>query len=560
MRPIVLALSRDYLRRILWPSVWVLFYFIGFPWLTGGLMSWQGYRLPVETIAAIPLSFTFVAILLPGAVLVVWIGQGENRFGIAPRLYCLPLETWLLVVCRMLQCAATIFTLYVITTAAYNEMFGTNWPLVAPVAGLVVLGWWVQAWTWAIMDFRLSKFLGLLAVLISLGYGIAWHLRPSESDGVAVVWRELSLVEGLALVGYAIGALALGLHAVERHRHGDAIGFLIWLTRWDGWWKRLFVDRLPRFESAEHAVYWMEWTRRGFVMPAIVAFLATVVPLIGATGLADGMARPIDILEIQLVLGLAMLPQMAFIIGMAVGHRNTNSSAAHYDSYSATRPLTDAALASIFLRSTLRSVVSAYGVATACCLPVLGWVCLQQGPAELASLTRKIPLFAELGLWSIPVLYVAVLLATWAAMGVGATIVLLGRMRLITMCVILPIGVVIVWVIFINLILPKPISLIVAAAGAGVFGLICLSGTAWAFVRAVRRGLTTLGAGWISLFAWLALCGITLAILSFVPSSASPPPPAVARWLALPLLPGLLALVFAPLAAAPLALQWNRHQ
>jgi hypothetical protein len=32
------------------------------------------------------------------------------------------------------------------------------------------------------------------------------------------------------------------------------------------------------------------------------------------------------------------------------------------------------------------------------------------------------------------------------------------------------------------------------------------------------------------------------------------------RWLALPLVPGLLALVLAPLATAPLALAWNRHR
>lgn len=559
MTAMILALSRDYLRRSAWPFVGALCYFIGIPWLITGLMKWQGFQPPAEAFATLPLSFTYLVILLPAALLAVWIGQGGKCFGIAPRLYCLPMETWLLAVCRLLQAAATVIALYLITTAAYNELFGTVWPLMAPLFGLIVLAWWIQAWSWALLDFRIGKLLALLAVILSLGYGIAWHLRLETADGPAIIWREYSLIEVLALTVYAVGAFAVGLHAVARHRHGDAIGLDVWLDRLAGWWKRLFVQRLPRFESAEQAVYWLEWTRRGVAMPALMAFLATAVPVIGAMRVAGGWCSPMHVLEVQLVLGLAMFPQLAFIFGMVLGHRNTNSSATHYDSYSATRPLTDAALSSIFLRSSLRSIASAYAVATACCLPVIGWVCWQQGPAELASLTRKIPLFAELGPWAIPVVYVASFLASWATMGIGATIVLVGRMRWIAWCVGLPIGLLVGWMILINVVLPRPISLIVSAAGAGAFGLVCLLVTLWAFTRAARRGLTTLGAGWISLFAWLALCGAALAIVSLLPLPASPPP-AIVRYLALPLLPGLLALVFAPLATAPLALARNRHQ
>ena len=75
--------------------------------------------------------------------------------------------------------------------------------------------------------------------------------------------------------------------------------------------------------------------------------------------------------------------------------------------------------------------------------------------------------------------------------------------------------------------------------------------TAGGFGMAVRRGLI----GWptcgIATAGWLTLCGLA-GSLSLLLSSLEPAP--------LVFMAGLLALPMAPLAAAPLALSWNRHR
>jgi hypothetical protein len=85
----------------------------------------------------------------------------------------------------------------------------------------------------------------------------------------------------------------------------------------------------------------------------------------------------------------------------------------------------------------------------------------------------------------------------------------------------------------------------------GAAGAAAVAGTAWAFVAARRRslvdGVTTLAAAAM----WAAGCTLGVMMLPMTQES-----PLVAYLLGA----GFLALAVAPLAAAPLAVAWNRHR
>lgn len=559
MRSIATALTRDYVRRSTWPAFFTLLYLIGFPWLAYVLIAWQGVQLPPDVFGS-PLPLGVLVVMLIGALTIVWAGQGENCFGMSPRQYALPVQTWFVVGCRMVQCGLTSAALYVVTIATHNTLFGTTWPLAGPALVLAVAGLWIQAVTWSLLNFRLWKLTGLAAIIVSLGYWTGWRFYPDGFYSPPQTWVGPSFREVIELCAYAVAAFAVGLEGVARDRRGDCEGLPAWLARLERWWEALLVHREQRFRSPEDALVWLEWTRRGAAMPIILGGLLLATPLVGAINVALGWARPIDTLEVQLVIALVGLPQLGLVMGMFLGHRGLSGAKLDFDSFSATRPVTDAVLAAVFLRSAWRAVIVSYAVSAAICLATMGWVCWQEGLVALQPLERKVPLLdSPLGWWSIPLVCGASLLATWTSLGLASSLVLAGRMLLMGwvfggLC-----GGLVSWLILVNILLPQPVAAIFNAAGCAVFGLACLGGTAWALKRAVGQRLIAANTAWLSLIGWLALCGVIAVVLSLGPAPPNPPPPFL-RWLALPLVPGLLALVLAPLATAPLALAWNRHR
>ncbi len=561
MQSIALALTHDYVRRSAWPTAMTLLYQVGLPWAGHGLMLWHGLRLPEDEVRAFPLSFGFLVLAMFGGLLIVFCGQGENRFGIATKLYVLPIETWLLVGCRMLQAALTTAALYVFVAVAYSLSFGLHWPLLGPALALAVVAMWTQAFAWALLHFRVRRVVALVGVLAALGYWIAQHFTVDSLPAGMQPWETFTVGDFLMLCGFGAAAFGVSVQSVARHRRGDCESFATWLTSLERYWHAAFVHREQRFPSANDALFWIEWSRRGIALPASMACLLLVVPLAGAAGVALGWTRPIEVLEIELAMALAVFPQIACIVGMFLGHRNTNNARMEYDSFGATRPVTDAALSAAFLRSTALAVLSGFGVSLAFCLITAGWTAWHEGADALLSLKhQKLLADSPLGWWALLVVVGASLAASWMCTGLGASIVLAGQPRFTGWAIGLPIGGFVLWILTLKSFVPVPWQSLVAAVGAGVFGLACISGTFWTFSRALKKRLTMPRTVCLSALAWLALCGLAAIILTLAPPVTNPPSTATERWLALPLVPGLLALVFAPLATAPLALAWNRHR
>jgi hypothetical protein len=176
------------------------------------------------------------------------------------------------------------------------------------------------------------------------------------------------------------------------------------------------------------------------------------------------------------------------------------------------------------------------------------WVYWQDG---LSTLPKLQEVFRALGIWAVPIVLGISLLATWASVGLSASLVLAGRSSLLSWVLFVGLGTFLAWVITVNYFIARELQPQAMALSAGVFGFVCLGGTAWAFSRAVRQRLVRRQTAILCGLGWLLLC----AILFIVWRDASPH-----AWLASPFFPGLLALPLAPLATAPLALAWNRHR
>ena len=86
-------------------------------------------------------------------------------------------------------------------------------------------------------------------------------------------------------------------------------------------------------------------------------------------------------------------------------------------------------------------------------------------------------------------------------------------------------------------------------------GVIFILGTVWAFVAARRRSLIGSPTVWAAMVLWGALCALAMLFWSQHRNEHWISPSPVFVYLI-----GLLALVVFPLAAAPLALVWNRNR
>jgi hypothetical protein len=231
------------------------------------------------------------------------------------------------------------------------------------------------------------------------------------------------------------------------------------------------------------------------------------------------------------------------IMGLVFGNADTNEGKMEMGHFMATRPMATPDMARTMLRVAGISVFVSWAIWAAALLGLYGILLL-------AHVDLK-PAFSDgLEWWRLPL----TLAGTWLLLSFVATIGQTGRPILlgILFCGVpaLTAGVTITshW-----LLTPEG-RLILEGSVVTIIGLVFAFGTVWAFVAARRRLFIAMPTVWAAMGAWIALCVLLVLILS--PHHGVPPFPL--PFFALML--GLLALVVFPLAAAPLALAWNRHR
>ncbi len=447
------------------------------------------------------------------------------------RLYALPITTASLVAWQMLPAMAAMALESLASTAVLNAVFDVGWPLWGPalfaavgVAAIQAVLWTTEKSGWSVLAITIVG--TILGLWFKLRFGPMFS-QPTHQ------WVEVTPVEVLTLLMFAGLSYYAAVVGVARRRCGEplpSLGIIAWV-------ERVFdpaPDVGPAFASPLQAQFWMEWRKKGWALPAVVVF-----------GMCIGLSiwvifnRDVKSLFEGFVAGGAMLTLMGFL-GLFLGNLGANDTTFEMGHFMATRPLTNTEICRTTLKVLARSVLIAWTIWAVPFLILFASLYVRQEVPNVEALR-------DFGWWYLP----ATLLGCWTVTSVLAAISMTGRSQLLAQLICGLLGLFIGLGLITKYALPDSAQLPFARGVGVIVGAALLLGTVWAFVTARRRSLIGSPTVGFAASAWTLLSG--LIVLDWVLHPARP-------WLAGVLAVSLAALVVAPLAAAPLALAWNRNR
>lgn len=456
------------------------------------------------------------------------------------RHYAVPVATMRLVAWSLVNGALAAAGTYCGTALAFNAVLHANWPLAVPAVWSATAYVAFQAALWWIGPSR-----GLLGVLAATGcasLAAAGRLsadRPPIFERVELPqeWSQLSVIGVGVWLGVVALSYLLAVNGVARDRRGDAWS-LSWLSRWWAGATEAVARRsrgqrgAARFRSAASAQFWFEWRTRGWFVPLFAA------GMLGGLCLCFGFLA-IPPYEVSILLGAftALFLVTSPLLGVFLGSRPNGFD---LKSFTATRPLPDSGLAAAVLRNAVASVASAAAIwLTGSVAALAVWV-----PQELDAPRNLwnegfIRLFSVYG-WDVSLLA----LAGWTFVGLGASLALCRRW--FVCCTGLGLGGLLLSSLFIADALPRfPAEALIVLIAAG-----CLGCTVAAFIAVRGRRLLSGRAVFACLAGYFVLLVYLYGACPAVDESV----------LTHALRIGFGAAPFAPFAAAPLAVSWNRHR
>lgn len=460
------------------------------------------------------------------------------------RHYALPVSTAAIAGWSLANGAVAVSATYCLIALALKLICGVDWPIAGPAWWSAVAYIVLQPAIWATALLR-----GYQLVLVAIGgmflvpfavTGISHLVSPSHESPND--WSEMTLTQfavslGVVALGWLAGVLILG-----RDRRGDT-----WSGAWANWRASrggevppvtsaefpTGVIEVRSFRSPQAAQFWLEWHRKGRIV--VMSAVGGVVAL-WAFLLLTSMDRP---MMHAVVSGVsAMFLVLGPFLGLCLG---IVSQRFDIKPFAATRPLSDRDMSAAVLRNAAACVDA---VAAIWLVNVVAMMLIWRDPVwhNLAEAWSK----GELAQMHANVFFpfVLLLLAVWTFVGLGVTLAL-------TRSWFVPLGALMSGLLLVPFVLSLEDSLdIVALLLRLGFATLFLVATVAAFVLARRHDL-------ISTRAVLG-CVLAFALLMAYVSITSHlnGPTALTHFQRL----GFCAIPFFPLAAAPLALRWNRHR
>lgn len=463
--------------------------------------------------------------------------------GFLRRQYTLPVGTGSLVGWTLANGSLAVAIAYWLVAMGFNTLFDAEWPFWGPAWWAVMVYAIVQATVWSVAGGRsvlviAIVYLGLLTVFTGPP-NLNARLVPAASDtGATLIWPTMSAAELAASLAVLAGFYLAAVYVVGRGRRGDA-WTLAWLS--PAWWAERVGDRefaaaapseftLRIFRSPRAAQFWMEWRSTGRYVVLYVAAAVAVLWVFAALNRFDrrSVSEAVGVVQGMLIL-------ISPLVGVYLGHRSERFD---MKPFLATRPLGDGDLAMVVLGHA--------GVAWAA-----GAIVWLIGVAATVVMLDGVPHFAKPPAWhdvASVLLTIAPMLAgfvalVWTVVGLGASLAM-ARSWFVPVA-----GIGTVALLFI-VVAAQGAPPLAASAATILLAAGCLGGTVAAFVVARQRELisrrTVLGAS--AVYVLLLACFI-LALGEGIMTIE-----------ALPRIVGFCAAPLAPLAAAPLALAWNRHR
>jgi polyhydroxybutyrate depolymerase len=471
-------------------------------------------------------------------------GDLAARRSIYPtRLFTLPVTTAALAAWPMLYGALAMSSLWLTTALLARWPWGIDLPFVWPALLASVFLAWTQVLAW--MPYGVAGLRVLAAVLwlasLDAAVILAVHFEIPEPWLVAVLALQLPL------------AYPCARSAVARARRGDVPDWLGAFSRLGERW-HLRAHRRHLFRSPARAQAWFEWRRHGRSLPVWVGIL---LPFELALLFTAGPDSPR--LVFWTVLGVLLTPPFIAAFAAATVRRSDPSASGAYGMtpFTATRPVTSAALIAAKLRMAMWSTLAAW-LLVLVAIP-LGLALSGTWPASIERARHGVEVFGAPRALALALLGFAGLLAsTWKQLVQGLCIGLTGREWLIKSSVLLRLSLLAIippvaqWISENRIgqaILWGTVPWVLAAL---VFLKLSAAGSIAAHLYRSRllsdRALVTGAACWCVVV--LALYGLLVWLFCT--------PPLIPRYV--PALVAILAIPLTRVSAAPLALAWNRHR
>lgn len=456
------------------------------------------------------------------------IGARESVF--PKRMFTLPVSNLALAGWPMLYGTTACASLWILALllGRWSGGIGIDLPWVWPALLAAVFLAWLQALTWMSYPLRNLRVVSAVLLLTSIDAVVllAIVFEASEATMVAILAPQF------------VPAFLLAWHAVARARRGA-------VPDWQGAFgsRSASTGRQPGFRSAARAQAWIEWRGHGKTLPALVAIVLPFLLLLLFIPSHDNAPVVFAIVFLAVIVP----PVLAALAAPAL---------ASFTTYTATRPMSSAALVGAKLRMTLWSAAAAWAITLVFIIAAL----LLSGRMDIV--VERMRAFAEvsgaLRATVVPLLVLVVLVAaTWKNLVMSLAIGLTSRpwivktsalTFLLLLVVAFPFGYGLLFNDSVQRIVWDYLPLILAAL---VFAKTCAA--SWIAVRLHGEGVLGDSALVAAAVGWLVGVIAVYAVLAWLTAT--------------PLAPfyflGALAILAVPwvrLGAAPLALAMSRHR
>jgi hypothetical protein len=240
--------------------------------------------------------------------------------------------------------------------------------------------------------------------------------------------------------------------------------------------------------------------------------------------------------------GAGVFFPLSIVVGFVIGLVGRTEASSEISQYLATRPIPNADLARVVLRTSAKSVLLAWSIWIIAVIFVYATVTASDSASDL-----QLP--NDFRWWFFP----GILLASWTVVGIGATIGLAGRGALFFKSLCVGLLAILAYVLLEKFALSWQVSRRLDELAVILWGTALFAFAGWAFTTARRRGLISSSTIWASATVWLLL---VCAVIYLAPSGELDRFRMESYWALI----GTFSLVVLPLAAAPLAVAWNRHR
>lgn len=488
----------------------------------------------------VPLTAMFLYCL--GAFTFGHTGDLAARQSIFPaRYFTLPVSSPALAGWPMLYGTTVVAVLWLVTSPLLPWPAGIRVPVVWPALAIASLLAWSQALTWMsypVRGLRVVFTILCLAVVETIVF-VALHFRTSEPVMVGILAPQIPL------------AYLVARAAVTRARSGDIPD---WGGVLAGARRRVAVmrGRRPAFASPARAQLWFEWQRYGWSLPAFVAILLPFeLALLWVSGDAPVIVG-------YILAGVALTPPFGASFSAAAVRKSSASSVETYGvtPFIGTRPATSAALVGAKLHMAMWSTAVAWVLVIAAVPAALVWsdtwsIVADRAQRFAGAVTA--PRATVVGLLALALLAAT----TWRQLVQSLYIGLTGREWLIKGSAFVTLAAVGVLLPLLDWVMDSP-----AARGwlwaamrwiLGLLAVVRMAMASWVLMLLRQRGLVSDATLVTGAACWLAAVATLHGVLVWLFAT-----PYVARYLLL--LIAILAVPLVRVAAAPLALDWNRHR